>query len=378
MKQNKLHLIFTLLVAVLLASCSKSVPDYAKLIPEDAGMVIRIDIKQISKKSGFGDNDKLKAKIEKALKQQLDGKIKDKFMAILDNPAEAGLDLRDPVFIYINTEADEVGMVGAVYKAEKFEDLINVIANEGGLEKVKKTGDQYYTFYNDVLLTFTDDWFYFGPIRDDDAQKTAKAVAKSYESGKKSIVDNEGFQQMCEKEGILQLFILGNWLYEHSEAIGMGHECPEYCEPLDEDDEPMTCYIDPFNYFNDVKEMFEIDINDLAAILDTKIDKGEASMSVELAAVNDKGKKQMDDIDKMLGGKDEGFFFRFNFGFIDKMAKNLDGYRAKQAEMVAKLLNYVELKYEGDCRLTLHLVTNEDDKTPVQSIIDIAQKEFGI
>ena len=101
-------------------------------------------------------------------------------------------------------------------------------------------------------------------------------------------------------------------------------------------------------------------------------------MSVELAAVNDKGKKQMDDIDKMLGGKDEGFFFRFNFGFIDKMAKNLDGYRAKQAEMVAKLLNYVELKYEGDCRLTLRLVTNEDDKTPVQSIIDIAQKEFGI
>ena len=35
-------------------------------------------------------------------------------------------------------------------------------------------------------------------------------------------------------------------------------------------------------------------------------------------------------------------------------------------------------QYEGDCRLTLRLVTNEDDKTPVQSIIDIAQKEFGI
>lgn len=43
MKQNKFFLMLTMLiVALVLASCSKSMPDYAKIIPKDASAVARI------------------------------------------------------------------------------------------------------------------------------------------------------------------------------------------------------------------------------------------------------------------------------------------------------------------------------------------------
>lgn len=431
MKKNKFYLSFIMLItALMLASCCNDVPDYAKLIPKDAAIVIRVDVRQISKKSGFGDNDKLKKKIENVVKENMSGKVKEKVMAIIDDPAEAGLDLRDPVFIYITPEHSQGGIVGAVYKAEKFEELLNVFAKETGVDKVKKDGDQYYIDFGGVLVTFNDDWFHIGALNDGDAKQAAKALVKRFESEKNSIVDNEGFKKMCEKDGLAQLFIQGEWVYNNYEEIfGLGRTYYDYEElgpveqypydevesdsmkvesdsmedlnpveeyPYDEvesdsmdndyddyepyrpyDEEPWTTDT-PKNPFDGLKDMLGIDINNLAAIFDLNMDKGEASISVELAAVKEKGKKQMEDIDKMLGGKKEGFYFRFNFGFIDRLAKNLSGYEAKQASMVAKLLKFVELKYEGDCKLTLRVVTNDDDNTPLQTILEMVQKEFGL
>lgn len=50
--------------AALLSSCSK-VPDSAKLIPEDATVVMRLDVRQIAESSGLTDDGALKADLKK-------------------------------------------------------------------------------------------------------------------------------------------------------------------------------------------------------------------------------------------------------------------------------------------------------------------------
>jgi hypothetical protein len=101
MKKRQIHLMLWAVLAVfLLASCSK-VHKSAQLIPEDAMFVLRVDVKQIADKSGFDDDSKAKKKLTEALKEaDMSRAAREKAEAILDDPAKAGLDLRDPLFIY--------------------------------------------------------------------------------------------------------------------------------------------------------------------------------------------------------------------------------------------------------------------------------------
>ena len=377
MKKNKLFLMLTMLIAAfVLSSCSKSVPDYAKLIPEDASVVLRLDIRQIAKKSGSGD-DKVNKKLEKAVKERFNGKLKEKMLAILDDPAEAGLDLRDPVFVYRceeregKREREEFGIVGAVYKESKFTDLLNVIAQESGADEVKKDGDLSYIVLSKALITFNDDWFHIGPFNGDDAKAAAKAIAKRYDSESGSIVKDEGFVKMCKKRGLAQLYLRGDDLYERAQQ-----DCyiDYYVDEFDDD--PPT--YQPTNPFDEINDYLGVDIKNFSVVLDLTMRNGEGSISAELVAKNAEGKKQMKETDKMMGGKKEGFFFRFNFGIIDKIAEQFDSYNAQQAKLLTKLVKFAELKYDGDCKFTLRVVTNDKSKTPLQSIVNILKKEYGL
>lgn len=375
MKQNKFFLMLTMLiVALVLASCSKSMPDYAKIIPKDASAVARIDVRQISKKSGFGDNDKMKGKLEKLIKENLSGALKKKVQEIIEDPAEAGLDLRDPILIYAKPDNTDYGILGTIYKAEKFEELLNAVAKEMDVEKVKKASDDLrYFSYRNILVTFNDDWFAITHLKDDDAKKEAKEIANRCESDKKSIVDNEAFCRMCEKDGLAQLYVNGKYFYDIAPELFDTYIY--YSNSWDEEEAPPAD--DPNNPFDKVKEILGIDIQNVNGLLDFTMNDGEMALTAELISTKDNDDKLIEDVDRIFGGKDEGTYLRLNFGFIDQIAKKMSGYEAKQAEMVSKLLKYIEVKYEGNAKVTARLVTNDSDHTPIQTILEIVKKEYG-
>lgn len=378
MKQNKFFLMLTMLiVALVLASCSKSVPDYAKIIPKDAAVVARIDVRQISKKSGYGDSDKMKGKVEKFINENTSGELKKKMKEIMEDPAEAGLDLRDPVLIYAKPDTEEIGILGTIYKANKFEELLNAIAKDAGIDKVKKaSGDLRYFAYRQAVITFNDDWFAINNIESfeaEDAKAVAKAVAKRCDNEKKSIVDNEAFRKMCEKDGIAQLFVNGQYAYDIAPDI-IGSR--QYYEPMYDEYGMVPPVVERENPLDKVKEILGIDIKNVNGILDLTMDDGEMTLTGELLSTKD-NEKLVDIIDGFFGDKDESTYIRLNFSFIEQMAKQLSGYEAKQAKMAAKLLKYVELKYEGNAKVTARLVTNDDDNTPLQTILEIVKKEYG-
>lgn len=412
-----------LLVAVIvLSSCSKSVPDYTRLIPEDAGVVVRLDIRQMSKKSGFTGNDKLMNKIESFIKSETSGKTKEKILAILNDPKEAGLDLRDPVFIYGSSNMDnKLGVVGAVWNADSFTDLLNVMAQEAGIEKVK-TGDINYIKMFDMLVCYNNDWFFITPFDADgnDAKAQADGIVKRYEKGDKSMADNEGFRQMCLKKGVMQVFVKGETMGSVFDNM-MSYYNPEYtileedtCEveegvvpedfnseaveepslddpakdlPLapeaDEDEDIMICEPEPCDYDNNGKSSREMakkmgfELESVGTIFEFSMKRGEAAITAELVAVKDDAKKALKELDKSMGGKQEGFCFRMNFGMVKQMARiseDLDEDDAMIMQMVANFVKYIELKYEGNCMLTLRMKTIDQDKTPLQSIVDMAMK----
>ena len=418
---KKIFYLPLLMLIVLMASCSKSVPNYTRLIPEDADVVVRLDVRQMSKKSGFGKNDKLKAKIEQFIKSELSGKAKEKILAILDDPKQAGLDLRYPVFFYgSSNDENSVGLVGAVWDADDFTDLLNVMAQEAGIGKVT-TGELNYLKMFDLLFCYNDDWFFIAPYNADldNAKAQAEAVAKRYDKADKSMADNEGFRQMCMKKGLMQVFVKGETMgavvdnmmsycnpeytileddddyMEEEEAVVDEDEIPEPVEEPSIDDptkdlpEPpevadgediMPCDepCDDEKCNRPSRKMAEkmgFELESVGMIFEFSMKRGEAALSAEMVAVKDDAKKALKALDKDLGGKQDGFCFRLNFGMLNQyvnLTEDMDRDDAMIMQMVANFVKYIELKYEGNCMLTLRMKTFDQDKTPLQSILDMA------
>ena len=135
---RNLSLLTLMAVAFLLSSCSKT-PKSAKLIPENANVVMRFDVKQIAEKSGLGKDDKIKNELKGELKKSgLPKTLQTKMEAILDAPAKSGVDLREPIFAYVvAAPKPKVGIVGSVLDAKEFESLINDVSKEMGGEQLK-------------------------------------------------------------------------------------------------------------------------------------------------------------------------------------------------------------------------------------------------
>ena len=410
---------FPLLVAVLvLSSCCKTVPNYTKLIPEEADVVIRLDIRQMSKKSGLTGNDKMMKKAEEFIKSEFTGKVREKMLAIFNDPAEAGLDLRDPVFLYfVSGPENNFGIVGAIWKADRFTELLNVLAGEMGTEKVH-TGDINYVRLSNVMLCYNDDWFCFTPTDEEvDAKAQAQAIVKRYESDSKSIADNAGFRKMCEKRGLAQVFIKGETIgtaldgimgymydnnpdfasfYEEESAFGEMEEIADSVvipddadvaekdvaeeeEVAEEEDAMFTEPMEPDNdnYRSSASELAKkmgYDLEKVGVILEFSMKNGEAAFTSEIVPFDNETQKALKAIDKELGGKQEGFCLRVNFGALKQFAKIADNLSSDDVlfmQMAANFVKYIELKYEGNCMVSLRMKTHDQSKTPVQSLVEM-------
>ena len=111
MKQRKINLMYLLLIAVfVLSSCAKSSKN-AKFIPADAA-VVSLDVKQMFEKSKMGDNEEAKKKLLETMEGNAKSQeAKDLIKKIVEDPAKAGVDLREPIYIFGNSEG-KVGVIG--------------------------------------------------------------------------------------------------------------------------------------------------------------------------------------------------------------------------------------------------------------------------
>jgi hypothetical protein len=277
MKKRQIHLMLWAVLAVfLLASCSK-VPKSAQLIPEDAIFVLRVDVKQIADKSGFDDDSKAKKKLTEALKEaDMSRAAREKAEAILDDPAKAGLDLRDPLFIYgsENKSKEDIGIVGSILNKDDFTDLLNTFAAEADIEKVKEKEDVSYFVQNKIVVVYNNDCFFIGEkAYNQEVDDFVADVKKKFDSdGKNTMAESDDMKKMCSSDGIMQLLF--------------------NCEGLTK-----------MRDFNDAEQMLPggLKYNDLSYLFDLSVEKGEATLNTEVIAKSDAWKEQLEKSEKLVG-----------------------------------------------------------------------------
>lgn len=117
MKIKNVYLALFALLALFMSSCTDDLK-YAKMIPDDAYFVMRLDVKQTVEKCGLQENSKVKKSLTDALKESdLSRDLRDRIEQIFDKPATSGLDLRKPVFLYASKDGsyEETAVVGALH-----------------------------------------------------------------------------------------------------------------------------------------------------------------------------------------------------------------------------------------------------------------------
>ncbi|MCR5473148.1 MAG: DUF4836 family protein [Prevotella sp.] len=356
---KRLLSLFSLLAAVLmLSSCGGGIPDYAKLIPKDAVVVFRFNAEDFYDASGLGDSDHpMRKKAERALKDsELKGKARDMAIKMLDDPEACGIDADAPIFVYVNPkdENDHFGVVGGIDSESTFTEFL---ASASG-EKVQKSGDLSYACSGSNVIVFNDDWFFMGDAgynwdtwEPNDPKDLIAMVKKRVDSDKESITGNEAFKQMCSKDGMAQVMVLGSLIEDAKDY--MDRDARKALGVLNESG------IDPANF---------------ALICDVEMSKGEAIATAEVIAVKEEGEKMLEKMDELAGGSDEGFFLRINFGFLKGLGQNAGGSDAVILGKVSELIKYIEIKYEGDCKGSLKLVSNDDSMTPLAKLLEIVAK----
>lgn len=230
---KKIYFVLTMLAVLVLASCSKK--QGAKLVPEDAIVVARMDLTQMMEKTGMkGDDSSLKQWVSKAIKDAgLDKEVREKILEIVDDPTATGIDFTEPVYAYFALEGDRetFGIVGSVASKDDITDLLDMIADQTrdlAVEEYSDGGVKYLQMDRSSAFIYNSDWFYIGAVQrdedyDPDMDATIDALLERAD-GKGSIEGNPAFEKMCEHQGLLQVGLFGSGI----DAIKGSQELAKY------------------------------------------------------------------------------------------------------------------------------------------------------
>ncbi|MCR4809924.1 MAG: DUF4836 family protein [Prevotella sp.] len=281
---KKLTFVMTLMLAVLLASCSKN--QGGRLIPSNAFAVISIDVIKMIESTGMkSDDTSVKSQMENLIKAAgLDKDVREKLLDILDDPTSTGIDFTEPIYLYFavgGSDGFEGGIVGTTASKGDLKDAVNMLSkmdDDIELMEYESGGVQYARIDHSTVFIFNSDWFYIGPV--ENGSEWESKVEDTIEDllaradGKDNIEDNPAFEQMCDCKGLMQIGLFGTGLDGLPGTSEMLSQFPEDCE-----------------------------LKDIAGIMDLIINNGEIVMEGEAFLMSDAWKKQAE---------------QFNFKTIEK------------------------------------------------------------
>lgn len=202
----------TLMVLALMtfvASCSNS-PKYADLIPDDASVLMSVDVKQMAEQGNLGDGP-LKAKIEKLIDDEsMPAEAKEKMKAVLDDPAQLGVDLRVPLLFTIDANSPDAGMMFAqLHSASKLKDFIETMSKSDEALKLQTKGDLSYIDNGTTVMAFNDDVMC---VSFNSNEKVELADIEAIFAGERSktLKDSKALKSLFDANGIASMLVMGN------------------------------------------------------------------------------------------------------------------------------------------------------------------------
>lgn len=269
---------------VLLASCgSEQGSACLKLIPENAVVVARFDVKKSLEAIGYDKEKDLREKMKQTVKEAVDDKdFAEKICSIIDNPSESGIDTDCPLYLYVSANMSNiVGLVGTPSDRNKMAELLGKLIGD---VKLEETDGVSYFDLDQAAIAFTDDWFFVGMAMGG-GKSLAKDLKELANASEAPILKNEDFKKMMELEGMAQMLISGKGLNDAISKLAMlGDEGKEIEKAI--------------------KKALPGKLEDISILANGNYDKGISTGTTELLTFSDEWKQAVNNFDAILGDID--------------------------------------------------------------------------
>lgn len=206
------------LFVMLLGSCSQQ-PEYAKLIPDDPALLVKVDAKQIYMKADAGKAwDEATANKVVGLmggSAQFNKTMKE----LLKDPRTCGLDFDDPLLFAVNNLGKDSWTIflATVDDEDKVTAVLNTLCKEKGLPQVQEKGDLHTLAMDNAQVCYDDDNFCialsnFGTQSSDEISKEMAAV---FDKGVKHNEETEKkLDAIFDSKGLVNWMVTGNLMQE--------------------------------------------------------------------------------------------------------------------------------------------------------------------
>lgn len=196
------------LALVWLASCS-SEKRYVNVLPDDPGVVVSVDLKQLVQKSDLSaeDSKAVVAEVKNALSGGMDAQGMELIDKVLENPAESGLDLEKNVYLFTDAGVEKGGLLSCVQDKAKLDELAGLLEKQKLAAQIEDKGAYKQAVLTNGVLAYSEhSCLMLFSEKGTDAGLPEWAAELMGQESKGAFADTKAFKSMEKIEGDISMY----------------------------------------------------------------------------------------------------------------------------------------------------------------------------
>lgn len=208
------------LVMVVLALCSCTNTDYQNVIPANASLVVKVDMKSIAEKSDF-KNSKWMKELDGSLGAVVSGKDMKSVKEYVADPMKIGIDFSMPLYFFMMAD-ETMGMTMKVSDEDHVKDFL-LLLNKQGLASKPQEKDHWMcgTLIDDIYYSYDGTTFLMLASmkgKNTTISRMARELTALKESD--SFVSTEAFGRLNEEEKDAVMYVMSAQIIESLKMAG--------------------------------------------------------------------------------------------------------------------------------------------------------------
>lgn len=205
MKKILVYLLALPLFVTLLNSCSSN--SGTDILPEDALLVMSVDVKNTLASAGEDMNKELNGSIKDFINyMELSRTDEDKLYEIVDNPMSSGIDLAKPIYLSIDEE-ENVIITGLVKNIQNFEEMLDPIASIYDTRIKDISSDIKYVNIEDMIVMFNNTYFAIRSLSYYDEEDDVIDEMQNMFTQKTSFTNTKSYQNLQAENGLIKMVV---------------------------------------------------------------------------------------------------------------------------------------------------------------------------
>ena len=193
--------VVSLVALMVMALCSCSKTDYQKVIPANAALVVKVDVKAIAEKSEFSKS-KTMQKVEKSLSLVVKDKDMGKVKEYIDDPMKMGIDFSEPAYVFM-VDKETFGLTMKVNDKDDVKDFLQLLNKQGMASKPQEKNERMCgTLLDDFSYTYDGTTFLLlASMNNAGGAKNGKLAQQLMKLDEKdSFVSTDGFSRLEDED----------------------------------------------------------------------------------------------------------------------------------------------------------------------------------